>query len=228
MENNPYLEQQIENIDPSKFRVNYDTTIPVKILSMGYITEKKLVCPCNSTRMSISLILKYQEDGYIIHYDDKFIEDIYLLITLYNQKLDYDHSRNLNLRLKKLDTSLKYVIKKMSKYPKKYGKILNQIKVKDNPFVSPFEIYEQRTGRNSSQKIQNLINQFEAEESLKLEDQVTWEQRDEIYKEIDNYIEAFKNINRIPDEGDVNTHEFDKIKKMSSQDRKKQLKTYDI
>lgn len=222
-------EFDIDRINPDNFKRNYNTLIPVKIMNTGFIPEKRLMCPCSGTKMSIDLILKYQEQGFIIHYDDVYAEDIFLLINLYNKKLEYEQSQNRHMGMKFLDKSYQYVVKKLRKHPEKYGKLLNDIKVKGNPFISASEVYQQRNNHQTTELVEKLKAEMEMrDEAENQNSQITWEEREVAYSYLDDFFEAFRQVNNLPKEGDVSLNILKPLKDLTEKEKNQKLKTFEL
>lgn len=199
----------ISEIDVSKFRINFDTLLKCDIFTFGFITEKKLATPVNGTRMSIELILRYQENGYIIRYSDDYLEDMYHLITLYNNKLKIDHANSINLQIPELKKSLEYVKKRMMKYPKKFGSITKIIDTQTTPFVEKFAYREQILNLSTKSKINTLERQY-----MQDEEELTWEDKELAYKALDSYYKGFELANKDRDKitGKLKTTKKEKLK----------------
>lgn len=205
--------------EPDKFRLNFDSLMQVEVKSFGYIQELGLICPSGKTKMKLEMILKYQEEGYTIVYDDSFLEDVLTLINLYNKKLELDHMEKKNLRLNPLIKSHEYVIKKMRKYPQKYASIIGDPQLTNNPFNDAFDVKEERERISSLDHIAEL----EAQEELR-SNQVSWEDREKNHIAVAKYMDEFKRINHIGKFGEVDLTDLKNINKVNDDE----LPSYNI
>lgn len=196
--------------EPDKFRLRFDSLMIVEVKSYGYIPELRLICPSGKTRMRLDMILKYQEEGYNIIYDDSFLEDVLILINLYNKKLELDHMEKRNLRISPLIKSFNYVIKRMRKYPEKYSSIIGDPKLTNNPFNDAFDVKEER------EKISSLdhIMELDAQEELR-SNKTSWEDREKNRIAVTKYMDEFKRINNIGKYGEADLTEIKKVEKMN-------------
>ena len=196
--------------EPDKFRLRFDSLMIVEVKSYGYIPELRLICPSGKTRMRLDMILKYQEEGYNIIYDDSFLEDVLILVNLYNKKLELDHMEKRNLRISPLIKSFNYVIKRMRKYPEKYSSIIGDPKLTNNPFNDAFDVKEER------EKISSLdhIMELDAQEELR-SNKTSWEDREKNRIAVTKYMDEFKRINNIGKYGEADLTEIKKVEKMN-------------
>lgn len=205
--------------EPNKFRLRFDSLMIVEVKSYGYIPELKLICPSGKTKMKLEMILRYQEEGYTIVYDDSYLEDVLILINLYNKKLELDHIEKKNLRIAPLIKSYEYVIKRMRRYPNKYSSIIGDPKLSNNPFNDAFDVKEER------EKISSLdhIAELDAQEELRA-NKTSWEDMEKNRIAITKYMDEFKRINRIGKFGEVDLTDLKNIKKINNDE----LPSYNI
>lgn len=205
--------------EPEKFKLRFDSLLIVEVKSFGFIDELNLICPSGKTKMRLDMILKYQEEGYNIVYGDEFLEDVLILINLYNKKLELDHMEKRNLRISPLVKSHEYIIKKMRRQPEKYASIIGDPKLLDNPFNDAFDVKEER------EKISSLdhIAELDAQEELR-STKITWEERERNAAAVAKYMDEFRRINQIGKFGEVDFSDLKNIKKINNDD----LPSYNI
>ena len=190
---NPEVFELNDVYEVSKLRIHFDSVLEVSIKSYGFIEENRLICPCEKTKLKVSTIFKYQEENYIINYKDEFLEDIYILIDIYNKKLEIEHSQKHFLAMKPIKKPLEYVLFKMRRNPKKYGAFLKDAKLYNNPFNNANEEREKKLNISSA----DYIEQMKQEEMAK-SNKVTWEEMENtkayIYSYLMEYIQIFSYI----------------------------------
>lgn len=187
-----------------KLRIHFDSVIEVSISTLGYIEENRLNCPVDRTKLKVETIFKYQELGYNIFYNDKYLEDLYFLINMYNSKLKLDQSKKMNLSLSPIQKPLEIIIKRMKRNPKKYAHILNDSSLFDSPFNNKHQDKQNESA--------DLIEKLKQEEIATNVPELTWEQRTAAEKFIDQYVNDFFKINGIGEPGDIDLSEIKNLK----------------
>lgn len=186
--------EKLSEYDPSEFKVNFNTLVKVDIKTLGYIPEKKLATPCIGTKMSIEQIFRYQENGYIIKYDDTYVEDMYFLACYYNAKLDLEHRENRSLRIKPLVRTLEILKKRLSRNPK-FKKVLNDMKSIKNPFFDPSTTREIEKNISSTAKVEMLRSIFEFDH-LKDNEKLDYNELMYVENELNNFYAEFRDLNK--------------------------------
>lgn len=215
--------EQLSEYSPDEFKVNFNTLVKVDIKTLGYITEKKLATPCLGTKMSIEQIFRYQENGYIIKYDDTYLEDMYFLACFYNAKLEIEHSENRSLRIKPLVRTMEILRKRLSKNPK-FKKVLNDMKSIKNPFFDASTNREIEKNISSLAKVEMLKSIYEFDH-LKENEKLDYNELMYVENELNNFYAEFRDLNKFNRD---HKSEISPNGALNKERREKNLKQYDI
>lgn len=186
--------EKLSEYNPENLRVNFKTLVKVDIKTFGFIQEKKLHTPCYGTKMSIEQIFRYQEQGYVIKYDDTYVEDMYFLACFYNAKVEMEHQNNRSLRLKPLEETMKILKKRLARNPK-FRKIFGEIKLKDNPFFDSMIHREIKNNYNTDAKVEQLKSEFEVER-YKNDEKLDYNDLAFVEEELNNFYKDFRELNK--------------------------------
>lgn len=217
--------EKLSEYNPEEFRVNFDTLVLVDIKTFGFIQEKRLHTPCKGTKMSIEQIFRYQEQGYIISYNDTYLEDMYFLACFYNAKLELEHQQNRSLKFKPLVESIKILRKRLKRNPK-FKKIFNETKLDGNPFFNASINRELEKNLNTTAKLEMLKAEYRDDHLLEHE-KLDYNDLAFVEEELDNYYKEFRELNKFnrdPREEIASTGALNKYRK----EKKEKLKNYDI
>lgn len=217
--------EKLSEYDPQSLRVNFDTLVLVDIDTFGFIEEKKLHTPCKGTKMSVEQIFRYQEQGYVIKYNDDYLEDMYFLASYYNAKIELEHQENRSLKFQPLIETMKILRKRLSKNPK-FKKILGEIKIANNPFNDAMVNREIEKNLNTTAKLELLKAEYRDDHLLENE-KLTYDDMIFVEEELNSYYKEFRELNKY--NRDIRTDIAPKgILNKYRKEEKEKLKTYEI